>query len=165
MTSPVQTDRQAGGARARGSQASKTGKTRNMRAGGDRPLLVCLSALYGGLFGLTLWLAYSGNLPSWFQAIPYYDKPAHLGLYALATYLGHRLFARRSLPLGPWRIALFPLLFGLFTVAEELGQGLSPNRTLDGLDLLCSLLGVGLGYGLAQRAMRRQASQGSSGIG
>lgn len=156
MTSPVQTDGPATAPQDSGPQGSASQGGQG-KAGGDRSLLLlCLSALYSGLFGLTLWLAYSGSLPSWFQVIPYYDKPAHLGLYALATYLGHRLCERWSLRLGPWRIALFPLLFSLFTVAEELGQGLSPNRTLDGLDLICSLLGVWLGYGLAQRAIRRR---------
>lgn len=40
---------------------------------------------YAGLFLWILYLAYSGHLPDWFQAIPYYDKPAHGVLYAIAA--------------------------------------------------------------------------------
>ena len=114
-----------------------------------------IALLYGLFFLITLAAAYSGNLPSWFQAIPYYDKVGHVGLYAIATYLGHRLLNYRKIRLGSALLPLFPLGFALFTTAEELGQGLSPNRTLDALDLVCSLVGVVLGYGLAWRSQRQ----------
>ncbi len=120
---------------------------------GDRPqsLWLISAGIYATLFGLTLWLAYTNQLPDWFRDIPYYDKIGHVSLYAIATYLGHRLLRSRYLQLHRWRLPLFPALFGCFTVTEELLQGLSPYRTLDALDLVCSGLGIALGYWLVER--------------
>ncbi len=106
-----------------------------------------LALAYGSIFLFVLFLAYTGNLPTWFAQIPYYDKVGHVSLYAIATYLGHRSLRSRYLNLLIFgRLALFPTFFGLLTTAEELIQGFSPNRTLDWLDLVCSLLGVTLGW-------------------
>ena len=118
-------------------------------------LVPALAGLYGTAFLATLWLAYRGQLPGWLSAIPHYDKPLHVLLYAIATYLGHRLLKGRRwlLPLfrQHWKLPLFPLAFAIFTIAEELFQGLSPNRSLDAFDLICSLVGCWLGYRLAER--------------
>ncbi|NJN32051.1 MAG: hypothetical protein HC824_17745 [Synechococcales cyanobacterium RM1_1_8] len=110
---------------------------------------------YAGLFLWILYLAYSGHLPDWFQAIPYYDKPAHGVLYAIASYLGHRLLRGKSILIQGIRLPLFPLLFACFTTGEELLQGLAPTRTLDGIDLICSLVGAWLGYRLAERSLAK----------
>ncbi|MEO0541613.1 MAG: hypothetical protein AAFZ80_12220 [Cyanobacteria bacterium P01_A01_bin.105] len=105
---------------------------------------------YGVLFLIMLWAAYTGNLPidalNW---IPNFDKFGHVILYCIASYLGHRVCQLRHL--RPWQRPLFPTMFGLFTLAEEIFQGLSPNRTLDAIDLVCSFIGVVLGYWLAER--------------
>ncbi|NJR68906.1 MAG: hypothetical protein HC771_09730 [Synechococcales cyanobacterium CRU_2_2] len=127
-----------------------------------------MALAYALCFGATLWVAYHGHLPTWFQRIPNYDKPAHLILYAIATYLGHRCLNHRHVRLSRWlngrgsryQLPLFPLLFTLFTIVEELSQGASPHRTLDALDLVCSLAGVGLGYGLAQRSPQKPTRKG-----
>lgn len=118
--------------------------------------MLVLLVVYAGLFLLTLWLAYHNQLPlDWLSQFPNYDKVGHLVLYCIPSFLGHRLFRRRH-----WRVRtallaialpVFPLLFGVFTVVEELTQGLSLYRTLDGLDMVCSVLGIVCGYGLAQR--------------
>lgn len=110
-----------------------------------------LALMYAAIFGLTLVLAYTGNLPAWFQQIPLYDKVGHVVLYAIPTYLGHRLLRARSLRWLGVSWPLFPVLFGIFTIVEEASQGLSPNRTLDGMDLVCSFVGIGVGYWLAER--------------
>lgn len=112
--------------------------------------------VYACFFLLTLWLAYHDQLPlKWLSQFPNYDKVGHLVLYCIPSFLGHRLFRRKH-----WRfrtsllaiaLPVFPFLFGVFTVVEELTQGLSPHRTLDGLDMVCSVLGILCGYGLAQR--------------
>jgi polysaccharide biosynthesis protein VpsQ len=119
----------------------------------SQPLVWSLLALtYGSLFLFILFLAYTGNLPTWFTQIPYYDKAGHVFLYAAATYLGHRVLRGRAIVL--WnipRLPLFPIVFGLWTVTEELLQGFSPNRTLDAMDLVCSLIGVTLGWWLVER--------------
>ncbi|MEM7792980.1 MAG: hypothetical protein AAF579_00825 [Cyanobacteria bacterium P01_C01_bin.118] len=109
-----------------------------------------LAASYGSLFLLILWAAYTNNLPLDLLAkIPYYDKIGHVVLYATASYLGHRVFNQRHFKGKRW-LPIFPVLFGLVMTAEEIVQGISPYRTLDSLDLVCSLGGVVLGYFLAE---------------
>ncbi len=121
-----------------------------------------LTGLYGSFFLITLRLAYLGHLPTWFANIPNYDKPAHVVLYAIATYLGHRILQgkRWRIPLfnQSWALPLFPVAFAIFTTVEELSQGLSPNRSLDAIDLICSLVGCWIGYRLAERGLAK-ASQ------
>lgn len=106
---------------------------------------------YGSFFLLTLWAAYTNNLPLALLAkIPYYDKIGHVVLYAAASYLGHRVLKQRHFRGIRW-LPTFPVLFALAMTAEEIVQGLSPYRTLDAWDLVCSLSGVALGYILAQK--------------
>ncbi len=112
--------------------------------------IVLLAAGYGSLFLLILWAAYTNNLPlDLLGHIPYYDKIGHVVLYAAASYLGHRVLNRRHFKGLRW-LPTFPVLFGLVMTAEEIVQGISPYRTLDALDLVCSLGGVALGYVWAQ---------------
>ncbi|MGA7932002.1 MAG: VanZ family protein [Kovacikia sp.] len=107
-----------------------------------------LGIFYAGFLLTTLLLAYLGKLP---PVLTQNDKLGHIVLYGIATYLGHQVFKHRRVKLGGYAIPLFPFLFGLFTVVEEGFQSLSPNRTFDGIDLIASFLGIGLGYWLAQR--------------
>jgi polysaccharide biosynthesis protein VpsQ len=116
----------------------------------SRSLWLRFSILYTVIFGVILVLAYLGRLPGFFANI---DKPGHLILYGIFTFLGHRCLYQRRLG----RLPLFPTLFGLFTLTEELVQSLSPHRTFDLWDLVCSLVGIGLGYGLANWQIRRSA--------
>ena len=113
---------------------------------------VGLAIAYAAFFCITLWAAYNNRLPlAWLSQFPHYDKVGHVVLYAIPTYLGHRVFNCKHVHFLAQRLALFPVLFTLFTLTEELVQGFSPYRTLDMGDMLCSLLGIGLGYWLAQR--------------
>ncbi|MEL7144422.1 MAG: hypothetical protein AAGL08_19675 [Cyanobacteria bacterium J06573_11] len=112
--------------------------------------VVLLSACYGVLFLLMLVLAYQGTLPvAWLSNVHNADKIGHLVLYCVPSYLGHILFRYKHI--APLRLPVFPGLFTLFTITEELIQGLSPNRTLDAGDMVCSLIGIAVGYRLAQR--------------
>ena len=116
----------------------------------SRRSITALAIGYGALFLLILWGAYTNNLPlNLLAKIPYYDKIGHVVLYATASYLGHRVSNRRHFK-GIRSLPIFPVLFGLAMTAEEIVQGLSPYRTLDSLDLVCSLSGVLLGYRLDQ---------------
>jgi VanZ family protein len=109
--------------------------------------------LYAIVFLTILILAYTGNLPTQLELIPNSDKVGHVILYAIATYLGHCLFGYRRLRNG---LPIFPLLFTILTVVEEAVQGFSPNRTLDAIDLVMSLVGIGLGYQLAEKGNKRR---------
>jgi hypothetical protein len=114
-----------------------------------------MGILYCLTFLLILWLAYTHNLPTYLTKI---DKAGHLGLYGFATYLAQRALNYKRLRLGPWLLPMFPTLFGLFTLVEECAQSLSPNRTFDGIDLVCSFIGIAVGYGLAQLSCKRSSS-------
>ena len=117
--------------------------------------ITLLAIGYGSLFLLILGGAYTNNLPlHLLQKIPYYDKIGHVVLYAMASYLGHRMLNQRHFRGRRW-LPIFPVLFGLAMTVEEIIQGISPHRTLDAWDLVCSLSGVLLGYGLAQMGKRQ----------
>lgn len=118
--------------------------------------LGAISLLYLAIFLTILGLAYTNHLPAFLGYLPFMDKAGHLVLYALAAYLGHRICRYHQLPLGGWRAPLFPALFGLFTLTEELLQSLSPYRTLDAIDLIASFSGIVLGWQLAERSRKRQ---------
>jgi VanZ family protein len=105
-----------------------------------------LAIVYAGIFCTILLFAYQGKLPG---ILTQNDKLAHVILYAIATFVGHRAFNRRRIKVASRLLPLFPCLFMLFTIIEELVQSFSPNRTLDGWDLIASVVGIGLGYGLA----------------
>lgn len=119
-----------------------------------------ITLFYTAFFAITLFLAYTGQLAIPL-ADPPFDKVGHLVLYGIATFLGHRGFKYctirlqairlTTVRLNIVRVPLFPLLFTLFTIAEELFQAFSPNRTLDAIDLIFSCLGIGFGYWLAEK--------------
>jgi VanZ family protein len=111
-----------------------------------------LAVLYTGVFSTILFLAYTGNLPAF---LTQNDKLAHVILYAIATYLGHRVLNWRRVRLFRYAVPLFPLLFGLFTLVEEIIQFFSPNRSLDPIDLVASFTGIVLGYWLAEKGKGR----------
>jgi hypothetical protein len=118
--------------------------------------IVLLSAAYCTFFLVMLAVAYTGHLPvSEISKIHNFDKFGHLILYCIPTYLGHCLCRGKHIKRI---IPVFPGFFTLFAIAEELVQGLSPNRTLDAGDMLCSLIGIGAGYWLAQRQIRQIVS-------
>lgn len=105
-----------------------------------------LGFIYLMVFSLILWLAYHGQLPGF---LTQNDKLAHMVLYGIATFIGHRIFKARVL----WRsIPLFPFLFGVFTIVEEFSQSLSPNRTFDLGDLVASFIGIAIGWWLCERS-------------
>jgi polysaccharide biosynthesis protein VpsQ len=108
-----------------------------------------LGLVYAALFGVILVLAYSGNLPAQLAIIPHYDKPGHLILYGVATYLGHRVLRWRRV--GQLYLPIWVICFGSFTLIEEGIQAFAPHRSFDGLDIIMSCLGIGLGYWLAER--------------
>jgi len=112
---------------------------------------ILLAILYAGIFLTILILAYTKNLP---PLLIKNDKLGHIVLYCVATYLGHRVFLHRRIQILSLAIPLFPLSFGIFTLIEEALQSLSPNRTLDALDLIASFGGILLGYWLVEREKR-----------
>jgi VanZ family protein len=92
-------------------------------------------------------LAYNKALPEYLTKN---DKAGHVLLYGFATFLGQMAGNWRTVKFWSWRFPLFPLLFTIFTVVEELCQSLSPNRTFDFGDLVASCMGILIGYVLAE---------------
>ncbi|MEL6383949.1 MAG: VanZ family protein [Cyanobacteria bacterium J06626_18] len=111
---------------------------------------------YAVIFLSILWLAYTNRIPTQFIQFLYADKVAHTVLYAIAAYLGQRWLRSRHLRIGGVSLPFFPALFGLFTLVEELVQSLSPYRTFDLGDLVCSFGGILLGWWLVGRSRPKQ---------
>ncbi|MCX5963356.1 MAG: hypothetical protein NT070_09470 [Cyanobacteria bacterium] len=104
-----------------------------------------LGLIYLVVFCLILLFAYQGKLP---RILTANDKAAHVILYGIATFLGHRILDFRVFYR---RIPLFPALFGIFTFVEESTQALSPNRTFDLGDLVASFVGIAIGWWVCER--------------
>ena len=87
---------------------------------------------------IILYAAYLGGIPSFIGAIPYYDKIGHFVLYGMLSYVFWRVTNRKTVS----KIPLSPTIITALTIAEELLQGLSSNRTASYSDLIFSLAGV-----------------------
>jgi VanZ family protein len=83
------------------------------------------------------------------------DKPAHVILYGIATFLGHKALNYRYIKIFDLSLPLFPCLFLLFAIGEELVQALSPNRTVDAIDLAANFIGIAIGCWLAERGRQK----------
>lgn len=106
-----------------------------------------LTVIYLIVFTLIIVLAYNHALPEYLTKN---DKAGHVFLYGLATFVGQLAGNWRTIKFGNWLLPLFPILFIVFTVVEELCQSLSPNRTFDIGDLVASFTGIVIGYVLAE---------------
>ncbi|OYQ66584.1 hypothetical protein B9G53_03800 [Pseudanabaena sp. SR411] len=106
-----------------------------------------LVVIYLIVFTLIIVLAYNHALPEYLTKN---DKAGHVFLYGLATFLGQLAGNWRTVKFWSKALPLFPLLFVIFTVVEELAQSLSPNRTFDIGDLVASSFGIMIGYFLAE---------------
>jgi len=104
--------------------------------------------VFSAIFLTILFFAYIGKLPT---ILTENDKLAHVVLYGIATLLGHKALGNRRIRILTIPVPIFPGLFTLFTFGEELAQGLSPNRSLDAIDLIASFSGIAIGYWLAER--------------
>gem|GEM_PF-2348404 len=78
-----------------------------------------------------------------------------LALRKFSRRYEHLALRRRHITVAGISLPLWVLIFSSFTIVEELGQGFSPNRSVDWLDLVCSLVGVALGYKLAERGKKQ----------
>lgn len=106
-------------------------------------------ALYAvGFFGFICWiifLADSGRPSVFFdfvRKLPYGDKLGHAGLFGFLALLANLGFGLRYLKL-PW-IQVGSLVVLMFAMGEELTQHFFPNRTMDPVDAVADVLGIGL---------------------
>ena len=94
--------------------------------------------------------AYLNLLPAQLDRIPHYDTFGHFFLLGIAAYLTHRALRKRSLTLGVLPIPLGLLFIVAFVVVDESLQALSPARTVSLSDVVASVLGILVFYGIGE---------------
>lgn len=99
-------------------------------------------AIYLGLLGLIIGLAYAGLIGEHLIPVPYYDVVGHFVLMGGAGFLLHLTLRRRTVTLGRWAVPVAALLFGAAASLEEGAQLLSRLRTFEWLDLLANWAGI-----------------------
>ncbi len=90
------------------------------------------------------------------RSIRFGDKISHLILMGIFSYLVNTaLNGRRTTLLGP-PIQVGSLVVFVIVAAEEFSQGFFPRRTVNAVDLLADLIGIGLFGWLARRNLKRK---------
>lgn len=105
-------------------------------------------------------LAAKGKLVNFSLAHPPYDKLGHFILYGIASFLGHRASGRRMMVILGYPLPVGPLIFTLFTIAEEMLQAMFPNRSAGFDDLLASFSGIVLFFWLGELWDNRKQASG-----
>jgi VanZ family protein len=95
-------------------------------------------------------LADTGKLLEFPLAHPPYDKLGHFILYGIASFLCHRATGKRMIKFFKYSIPFGPLLFTIFTIAEEMLQSILPNRTASIEDFLFSFGGIVIFYWIGE---------------
>ncbi len=95
-------------------------------------------------------LAYLRMIPVKIAKIPFYDTLGHFLLLGLTSYFAHRALGRRMINLFNFAIPLGPFLVGIFAVAEESIQVISPYRTFSFIDMAANLSGIIFFYWLVE---------------
>lgn len=91
-------------------------------------------------------LAYTRNLPSFLERIPYYDLIGHFFLLGTLGLLTLKATEPWKLTLGPLVVAVAPVLITVFSIADEFFQKTSPNRTFSLLDMAANAAGIWVFY-------------------
>ncbi len=105
-------------------------------------------------------LAYLNLIPFSMSSIPYADKVMHFLLFGLMAFWLHIWLGGRCLALGPLRVPLAVIIVLAIALPEELAQGLSSLRAVEGLDLLSDLTGSLAFVWLASRLLARLRAAG-----
>jgi len=110
------------------------------------------------LLGIML-LADMGKLVNFPLAHPPYDKLGHFILYGIASFLCHRAINRRMMAIFNYPIPLGPFIFTIFTAAEEILQGILPNRSASIEDFIASFSGIVVFYGIGEVWDKKKADK------
>ena len=103
-----------------------------------------ITAVVFQIWATVMMLMPSSGLPS--IDIPYIDKFAHFGIYALFFLLWAFAFIK-TFAEGRWSIwALFGTLFVYGMVVEFIQGRWVPDRSFDRMDMLANLIGLVMGY-------------------
>lgn len=120
-------------------------------------LIISLSVAF---FGFILWMIYlanTGQSSIFFElvaSIPYGDKVGHVVLFGSLA-----LFVNASCRFRSFHLRNIPVYWGtavvwLFVSAEEASQYFVDTRTLDGLDYMADMIGIGLATLLSAQLQR-----------
>ena len=116
---------------------------------------------FAAFIAVTIYAANTGSyhpgiaLVRW---LPYGDKIGHLGLWGLLTLLINLASPGRSVPVGRWLLPLGTVVLSVVVVAEEASQRWLDNRTLDPIDLVANLIGIGLATVIGHLLLTRNSS-------
>lgn len=103
-----------------------------------------ITAVVFHIWATVMMLMPSSGLPS--VDIPYIDKFAHFGIYALFLLLWAFAFFK-TFAEGRWSIwVLFGTLFVYGMVVEFIQGRWVPDRSFDRMDMLANLIGLVIGY-------------------
>lgn len=111
---------------------------------------IIASVLYLLFILSVMLLADMGILVNFPLAHPPYDKLGHFILYGIASFLFHRATGKKTIDILNYKLPAGPLIFTIFTAAEELLQAILPNRTASIEDFLFSFSGIVIFYGIGE---------------
>lgn len=112
-------------------------------------------------FLFIIWVIYDANqgnsnlFITFTASIPYGDKLGHIGLYGMLTLLINIASRCYIVRFGKARLQLGTLVVLLFSLIEELSQGMMPNRTLDMGDAVADVVGIVIGSYLSRVYMMK----------
>ena len=105
---------------------------------------------------LVIAAADSGTLITQIRALynfPYGDKLGHFVMYGILSFLLASAFPR-PFSWGRLSVPIVMLVLLIFSTTEEYSQRFFATRTADGIDMICSWLGILSGTWLAVRKQR-----------
>lgn len=111
---------------------------------------IIASVLYLLFILSVMLLADMGILVNFPLAHPPYDKLGHFILYGIASFLFHRATGKKTIDILNYKLPAGPLIFTIFTAAEELLQAILPNRTASIEDFLFSFSGIVIFYAIGE---------------
>jgi VanZ family protein len=111
---------------------------------------IVASFLYFLILLSIMLLADTGKLVNFPLAHPPYDKLGHFVLYGIASFLCHRATGKKNMNFFNYSIPFGPAIFTIFTAAEEMLQGILPNRSASIEDFLFSFCGIAVFYWIGE---------------
>jgi VanZ family protein len=103
-------------------------------------------------------LAGTAKLVNFPLAHPPYDQLGHFILYGIASFLCHRATGKKNMNLFNYSIPFGPVIFTIFTAAEEMLQGILPNRSASIEDFLFSFCGIAFFYWIGEFGDRKKGN-------
>ena len=120
-----------------------------------------LAVLFGAFIVFTIYAANTGlyhpgvALVRW---LPYGDKIGHVTLWGTLTLLVNLAMPGRRIRVGRFAIPLGSAAMMVVVLVEESSQHWLDNRSLDPVDLVANIVGIGLATAVTASILRRRAA-------